>query len=46
MYNSLLGGCAAGAVLGVKGGRQGMIVGCTGFAAFSAVIDAVTGRHE
>lgn len=44
VYNGLVGGCAAGAMMSYKGGALGMLVGCTGFAAFSLVIELITGH--
>lgn len=40
-WNPILGGCVCGAVLAAQGGPQAMGVGCAGFAAFSAAIDAL-----
>jgi len=40
-WNPILGGCVCGAVLAAPGGPQAMGVGCAGFAAFSAAIDAL-----
>lgn len=45
IWNGLAGGCAAGAMLAYKGGFTGMVVGCSGFAAFSLVIDLVMDHH-
>lgn len=45
IWNGLGGGCVAGAMLSYKGGPAAMMVGCTGFAAFSLVIDLVMDHH-
>ncbi len=37
--NTLLAGCATGAVLGIKSGPKAALAGCAGFAAFSAAIE-------
>jgi import inner membrane translocase subunit TIM22 len=39
--NALYAGCLTGAVLAYKAGPQGMAMGCAGFAAFSAAIEAI-----
>jgi mitochondrial import inner membrane translocase subunit TIM22 len=41
IWNPVLGGCAAGAALGVRGGPAAMAFGCAGFAAFSGIIEVV-----
>lgn len=38
--NGVVAGCATGAILARNGGPQAAAVGCAGFAAFSAAIDA------
>jgi import inner membrane translocase subunit TIM22 len=38
--NSVAAGCATGAILARNGGPQAAALGCAGFAAFSAAIDA------
>jgi import inner membrane translocase subunit TIM22 len=38
IWNNVGGGCMAGAVMAHKGGPSAMIIGCSGFAAFSLVI--------
>mmetsp|Transcript_14043 Transcript_14043/g.36327 ORF Transcript_14043/g.36327 Transcript_14043/m.36327 type:complete len:156 (+) Transcript_14043:85-552(+) len=40
-WNPILGGCVCGAVLAAQAGPQAMGMGCAGFAAFSAAIDAM-----
>ena len=45
MWNSISAGFISGAVLAIKQGPQAMLFGGAGFAAFSYVIDKVTGRH-
>ncbi|KAL2118412.1 hypothetical protein VTJ04DRAFT_8072 [Mycothermus thermophilus] len=40
LANGVAAGCATGAILARNGGPQAMAVGCAGFAAFSAAIDA------
>jgi import inner membrane translocase subunit TIM22 len=45
MWNSISAGFISGAVLAIKQGPQAMLLGGAGFAAFSYVIDKVTGRH-
>lgn len=40
MTNGVAAGCLTGAVLARGGGPQSVAVGCAGFAAFSAAIDA------
>ena len=40
LWNGVLGGCVTGGALAAKAGPQAMVVGCAGFAAFSAAIDA------
>ena len=37
--NSVFGGCVTGGALGLRAGPQAAMMGCAGFAAFSAVID-------
>eukprot|EP00062_Callorhinchus_milii_P011620 gi/632958132/ref/XP_007894860.1/ PREDICTED: mitochondrial import inner membrane translocase subunit Tim22 [Callorhinchus milii] len=37
--NSVLSGCATGGVIGFRAGLKAGVIGCGGFAAFSAVID-------
>jgi import inner membrane translocase subunit TIM22 len=39
--NALYAGCLTGGILAYKAGPQGMAVGCAGFAAFSAAIEAI-----
>jgi import inner membrane translocase subunit TIM22 len=39
--NALYAGCLTGGILAYKAGPQGMAMGCAGFAAFSAVIEAI-----
>lgn len=39
--NAMYAGCLTGAVLAYKAGPQGMAMGCAGFAAFSAAIEAI-----
>jgi import inner membrane translocase subunit TIM22 len=39
--NAVYAGCMTGALLAYQAGPQGMAMGCAGFAAFSAVIEAV-----
>ena len=39
IINPTLAGCASGAVLGAKGGAQSALLGCGGFAAFSAAME-------
>jgi len=45
MANSVSAGCFTGAALAYGSGPKGMCFGCAGFAAFSALIDKVMGRH-
>lgn len=45
IWNPILGGCAAGAALGVRGGPSAMALGCAGFAAFSGIIEVLL-DHE
>ncbi|KAK4565778.1 Mitochondrial import inner membrane translocase subunit tim22 [Recurvomyces mirabilis] len=40
LYNGVAAGCATGGWLARSGGPQAVVVGCAGFAAFSAAIDA------
>jgi len=40
LYNSVSAGCVTGALLAYKAGPQAAALGCGGFAAFSAAIDA------
>ena len=40
LYNSVSAGCVTGAILAYKAGPQAAALGCGGFAAFSAAIDA------
>ncbi|KAG9200000.1 Mitochondrial import inner membrane translocase subunit tim22 [Epicoccum nigrum] len=40
LYNGVAGGCITGGVLARNAGPQAVAVGCLGFAAFSAAIDA------
>lgn len=40
IWNGVAGGCITGGVLARKAGPQAVAVGCAGFAAFSAAIDA------
>lgn len=42
--NALYAGCLTGAVLAYQAGPQGMAMSCAGFAAFSALIEAVMGH--
>mmetsp|Transcript_52360 Transcript_52360/g.170299 ORF Transcript_52360/g.170299 Transcript_52360/m.170299 type:complete len:153 (-) Transcript_52360:517-975(-) len=44
-WNSIFGGCLTGGVLAAGAGPQAMGVGCAGFAAFSAAIDALGFGH-
>lgn len=48
LWNGVAGGCLTGGVLARNAGPQAAAVGCVGFAAFSAAIDAymVSGREE
>jgi hypothetical protein len=39
MVNSVSAGCITGGILSSRGGPQASLMGCAGFAAFSAVID-------
>ena len=39
MTNGVAAGCITGGVLAAKAGPQAALVGCAGFAAFSAAID-------
>lgn len=45
MWNSVASGCITGAAIQAKQGPQAAALGCTGFAAFSLVIDKVMGTH-
>ena len=45
IWNGSLAGCAAGATLAAKSGPQAACFGCLGFAAFSTLIDKITGGH-
>ncbi|KNC76503.1 hypothetical protein SARC_10999 [Sphaeroforma arctica JP610] len=38
-WNGLLSGCTTGGVLGMRAGPHAAVMGCAGFAAFSAAID-------
>jgi len=40
-WNPIYGGCITGAALAASAGPQAMGIGCAGFAAFSAAIDAM-----
>ncbi|KAI9846354.1 MAG: Mitochondrial import inner membrane translocase subunit tim22 [Sclerophora amabilis] len=40
LYNGIAAGCLTGGALGAKAGPQAAAIGCAGFAAFSAAIDA------
>ncbi|KAK8154025.1 Tim17/Tim22/Tim23/Pmp24 family-domain-containing protein [Phyllosticta citrichinensis] len=40
LYNGVAAGCITGGALAMKAGPQATLVGCAGFAAFSAAIDA------
>ena len=40
-WNPIFGGCITGGVLAANAGPQAMAMGCAGFAAFSAAIDAM-----
>jgi import inner membrane translocase subunit TIM22 len=40
IWNGVAGGCITGGILARKAGPQAVAVGCAGFAAFSAAIDA------
>ena len=40
-WNPIYGGCITGAALAANAGPQAMALGCGGFAAFSAAIDAM-----
>lgn len=40
LYNGVAGGCLTGGILARNAGPQAVAVGCVGFAAFSAAIDA------
>ena len=42
IWNNVGGGCLAGAVMANKGGPYAMLLGCSGFAAFSLVIGKTT----
>lgn len=44
-WNAIGGGCITGGVLAASAGPQAMAVGCMGFAAFSAAIDAMGFGH-
>ncbi|KAL5039525.1 Mitochondrial import inner membrane translocase subunit tim22 [Batrachochytrium dendrobatidis] len=39
IYNNIMSGCFAGAVMAAKSGPQSMALGCAGFAAFSGAIE-------
>ena len=43
--NSVAAGCITGGILGAKAGPQAALLGCGGFAAFSAAIDAYLGME-
>eukprot|EP00126_Sphaerothecum_destruens_P004170 Sdes_comp18037_c0_seq2m7363 len=38
-WNSVLGGCATGGLMGLRAGVQAGVIGCAGFAAFSYAMD-------
>ncbi|EFE44548.1 hypothetical protein TRV_00685 [Trichophyton verrucosum HKI 0517] len=40
LTNGIAAGCITGGILGAKAGPQAALLGCAGFAAFSAAIDA------
>ncbi|KAM5441729.1 Mitochondrial import inner membrane translocase subunit tim22 [Microsporum ferrugineum] len=40
LANGIAAGCITGGILGAKAGPQAALLGCAGFAAFSAAIDA------
>jgi import inner membrane translocase subunit TIM22 len=40
LWNGVAGGCITGGALAMKAGPQAAAIGCAGFAAFSAAIDA------
>jgi import inner membrane translocase subunit TIM22 len=40
LWNGVAGGCVTGGALAMKAGPQAAAIGCAGFAAFSAAIDA------
>jgi import inner membrane translocase subunit TIM22 len=40
LWNGVAGGCLTGGILARSAGPQAVAVGCAGFAAFSAAIDA------
>jgi import inner membrane translocase subunit TIM22 len=40
LYNGVAGGCITGGILARNAGPQAVVVGCAGFAVFSAAIDA------
>jgi import inner membrane translocase subunit TIM22 len=40
LWNGVAGGCITGGALAYKAGPQAAAIGCAGFAAFSAAIDA------
>lgn len=40
LTNGVAAGCITGGILGAKAGPQAAMLGCAGFAAFSAAIDA------
>jgi import inner membrane translocase subunit TIM22 len=40
LYNGVAGGCLTGGILARNAGPQAVVVGCAGFAVFSAAIDA------
>ena len=46
LWNGVAGGCITGGVLAAKAGPQAVAVGCAGFAAFSAAIDAYMRMEE
>lgn len=45
LWNGVAGGCLTGGVLARNAGPQAAAVGCAGFAAFSAAIDAYMVSH-
>mmetsp|Transcript_16526 Transcript_16526/g.35426 ORF Transcript_16526/g.35426 Transcript_16526/m.35426 type:complete len:93 (+) Transcript_16526:1-279(+) len=44
-WNAIGGGCLTGGILAASSGPQAMAIGCAGFAAFSAAIDALGIGH-
>ncbi|KAF1991279.1 TIM22 protein [Aulographum hederae CBS 113979] len=46
LWNGISAGCLTGGALAVKGGPQAVALGCAGFAAFSAAIDAYMRMEE